>query len=53
MKVADVEVGTLDSATVNTTVTKVAGGYTVVIKVDPSRPGAELTYTVNVTVSAT
>ena len=53
VKVADVEVGTLDSATVNTTVTKVAGGYTVVIKVDPSRPGAELTYTVNVTVSAT
>lgn len=47
--VKDVAVGTLNAAEVKTTVTKVAGGYTVKIDVDPADPGAVVTYTVNVT----
>lgn len=47
--VKDVTVGTMNSAEVKTTVSKVAGGYTVTIVVDPSDPGNATTYTVNVT----
>ena len=51
VKNTDVKVSTRNSATVKTTVSPVAGGYTVTVSVDPGR-GAAVTYTVNVTVPA-
>lgn len=45
---SSVKVGTYNSADVTTTVTKVSGGYTVAISVDPGT-GPAVAYTVNVT----